>query len=203
MCHLRNAGTKVTSEGFRAEPVWTEEEKIKLAELESYLDSASEDDFTEHILLPILGRRGFSRISPAGHKDKALEFGKDIWMKYRLPTTHFIYFGVQVKKEKIDASGKGGDANISEVLTQVRMALDHPIFDPEINQRVLLDHVYIVSAGEITKQAKQLLGEKLDQENRRHILFMDRKDILTLAVSSDVKPPAGSNAGSDDDGLPF
>jgi hypothetical protein len=69
----------------------------------AYLDRVSEDDFTEKVLVPLLQSCGFQRITVAGHKDKGLEFGKDLWMKYRLPTTHFIYFGIQVKKGKLDS----------------------------------------------------------------------------------------------------
>jgi len=39
----------------------------------------------------------FNGLRLAGHKDKALEYGKDIWMRYTLPTQHVLYFGLQVK----------------------------------------------------------------------------------------------------------
>jgi hypothetical protein len=52
-----------------------------------------------------LRQLGFHRITAAGHKDKALEYGKDIWMKYKLPTMHTLYFGIQAKKDKLDAAG--------------------------------------------------------------------------------------------------
>ncbi|MBE9248728.1 hypothetical protein IQ226_05985 [Dolichospermum sp. LEGE 00240] len=68
-------------------------------------------------------------------------------MKYQLPTGYFIYFGVQVKKDKIDAAGRDLNTNISGILAQVRMALDHPIFDTETNRKNLLDHIYIISAN--------------------------------------------------------
>jgi hypothetical protein len=31
---------------------------------------------------------GFHRITTAGHRDKALEYGKDVWMRYTLPMQH-------------------------------------------------------------------------------------------------------------------
>jgi|GEM_PF-2956164 hypothetical protein len=37
-----------------------------------------------------------------------MEYGKDMWMKYLLPTGHWIYFCAQIKKGKIDSSGPGG-----------------------------------------------------------------------------------------------
>jgi hypothetical protein len=62
------------------------------------------------------------------------------------------------------------------------MALDHPIFDPDTNRKVLVDHIFIISASEITKQAKAWLGERLDAEQRRHIIFMDRGEFLDHAA---------------------
>ena len=190
-CHVR-AG-QISSASLNIEKrVWTQADLERKKEWERYLDDASEDEFTEEVLVPLLQQCGFRRISVAGHKDKALEFGKDIWMKFQLPTSHFIYFGVQVKSEKIDAAGrsKDGHENVAEVLNQAKMALAHPIWDPEINKRVLIDHIYIVSSGEITKQARQLLGEKLDIDSRRQLIFMDREDILMLLIQTAMKLPS-------------
>jgi hypothetical protein len=47
---------------------------------------------------------------------------------------------------------------------------------------VLVDHTFIVAGGEITKQARNWLGNKLDQSKRSQILFMDRDDILNLLL---------------------
>jgi hypothetical protein len=58
--------------------------------------------------------------------------------------------------------------------------LGHEIFDPEIGKRVLVDHAFIVSGGEITKAARNWLGNKLDVAKRSQIMFMDRDDILNL-----------------------
>lgn len=132
-----------------------------------------------------LRRRGhFHRITAAGHKDKALEYGKDIWMKYTLPTMHTLYFGIQAKKDKLDAAGdsNGSNKNIAEVYQQALMMLGHEIFAPETNSRVLVDHAFIVAGGEITKAAKNWLGGKLDATKRSQIMFMDRGDILNLYV---------------------
>ena len=62
------------------------------------------------------------------------------------------------------------------------MVLGHPILDPEINKSVLIDHVFIISAGEITKQAKAWLEQQLDLEGRRQVIFLDRDDLLNLVV---------------------
>lgn len=176
------AGIAVPPPDARPQRAWTAEEQDRRHQWVVHLHQFSEDEITEKILLPLFRQLGFIRITPSGHQDKNLEFGKDVWMKYKLPTNHFIYFGLQVKKAKLDAAGKSKNANIAEVHAQVLMMLGHPIFDPETNKEHLVDHGIIVSAGEITKQARNWLGQRLDASQRSQILFMDRQDILDLLV---------------------
>lgn len=181
-------------------------ENKKKEDLAGYLKIASEDDFTNNILLPLFRQLGFHRITSAGHKDKALEYGKDIWMKYTLPTQHVLYFGVQVKVGKIDSAGasRNGNANVAEIHNQLLMMVGHTIFDPEIGKRVLVDHAFIVAAGDITKGAKNWLGEKLDASKRSQIIFMDKEDILNLYIVSNLPLPASLlNNISPKDDLPF
>ena len=158
--------------------------------------------------MPLFRQLGFHRVTAAGHKDKALEYGKDVWMKFTLPTQHVIYFGIQAKKGKLDASGvsKAATANVAEIHNQVTMMLGHEIFDPEIGKRVLVDHAFIVAGGEITKAAKNWLGNKLDASKRSQVMFMDRDDILNLFVVTNLPLPIGalSEAESPEDGdMPF
>ncbi|MFB6612767.1 hypothetical protein ACFCV9_00845 [Streptomyces sp. NPDC056367] len=109
--------------------------------LAAFLDTCSEDELIEQVLLPMFRQQGFHRITAAGHRDKALEYGKDIWMRCTLPTRHFLYFGIQVKRGKLDAMGKSrtGNANVAEIRQQALMMLAHEIFDPETNRRGLPD----------------------------------------------------------------
>jgi hypothetical protein len=178
LCNVRNTGTGVNSSTLqRARPLSPGEinQRKKLA---AFLEAASEDEFTEKVLVPLFQRLGFQRVNMAGHKEKTLEFGKDLWMKYQLPTGHWIYFCAQIKREKIDSSGVSGNNNVANVLTQAKMAIDHPIFDPDANREVLLDHVFLISAGEITRAARTWLVKQLDVGMRRHIIFMDRDEFL-------------------------
>lgn len=191
-CYLRHTTTQkivgVTTNPHRPFSASELERKEKLL---SYLERASEDELIEEILLPLFRQLGFHRITAAGHQDKALEYGKDIWMKFILPTQHVLYFGIQVKKGKLDSSGvtKAGNANVAEIYNQVMMMLGHEIFDPEIGKRVLVDHAFIVTAGEITKAARNWLGNKLDAVKRSQILFMDRDDILNLYIVTNLPLP--------------
>jgi hypothetical protein len=188
--------------------VFTDVESKRRETLLNYLKKISEDELIEDVLLPLFRQMGFHRITAAGHKDKALEYGKDIWMKYTLPTQHVLYFGIQAKKDKLDATGKtkAGNINVAEIHTQALMMLGHVIFDPETSKRVLVDHAFIVSAGEITKQARNWLGEKLDASQRSQILFMERDDIVNLYVVNNLPLPTSSLPSKSEepmDDLPF
>jgi hypothetical protein len=126
-CYLRHIGTG-TIAGLTSNPhrPLSKDELARRELLAAFLDKASEDQLIEEVLLPLFRQLGFHRITAAGHKDKALEYGKDIWMRYTLPTQHVLYFGLQAKRDKLDAAGKStsGTANVGEILNQVTMCLD-------------------------------------------------------------------------------
>ncbi|MFF3870027.1 hypothetical protein [Micromonospora sp. NPDC001898] len=194
-CYLRHNGTKTVSV-LQANPhrPLSAVEVQRRRDLTAFLANCSEDELIEEVLLPLFRALGFQRITAAGHKDKGLEYGKDIWMRYTLPTQHYLYFGIQAKKGKLDASGvtKTGNANMAEIHHQALMMLAHTIFDPETNKRVLVDHAYIVAGGEITKAARNWLGHALDDAKRSQIIFLDREDILNLFVVQGLPLPAGA-----------
>lgn len=207
-CYLRHVRTNtVIAPAANPHRPLSKAEMERREQLVKYLDQASEDELIEEILLPLFRQLGFHRITAAGHKDKALEYGKDVWMRYTLPTQHVLYFGIQVKKGKLDAAGetKGTNANIAEVHNQATMMLGHEIFDPELSRRVLVDHAFIVAGGEITKAARNWIGSKLDQTKRSQIMFMDRDDILNLFVVTDLPLPVGALPAADplDNEVPF
>lgn len=194
-CYIRHVGTQtVTVLATNPHRPFSKQELERRQLLSEYLDHCSEDELIEEVLLPLFRQLGYQRITAAGHRDKALEYGKDIWMRYALPTQHILYFGIQAKKGKLDASGvsKAGNANMAEIYNQALMMLAHEIFDPETNRRVLVDHAFIVAGGEITKAARNWLGNALDATKRSQILFMDREDILNLYVVATLPLPDGA-----------
>ena len=205
-CYLRNTGTGIVSSPSdqQTRPL-TAEEVSQRSKVAAFLETASEDEFTQLLLVPLFQRLGFRRVSVTGHKEKLLEYGKDLWMKYQLPTGHWIYFAVQIKREKLDARGGSGDKNTATILDQVRMALDHPVFDPETSRKVLVDHVYVISAGEITRSARNWLVEKLDQSQRRQIIFMDRDEFLdnSARILMDLRLDEPETVELSSDDVPF
>ncbi len=207
-CYLRHTATRAVL-GATANPhrPMSPEEVARRDQLAVYLDRASEDELIEEILVPLFRQLGFQRITAAGHKDKALEYGKDVWMRYVLPTQHVLYFGLQAKKGKLDAAGapRSGSSNVAEILNQISMMTGHEIFDPEFSRKVLVDHVFIVAGSEITKAARNWLGGKLNSTKRSQVLFMERSDILNLFVVSNAPLPRGAIRAPDslDDDMPF
>jgi len=189
-CQLRNIKTQVISHFELARRPMTEKERERETLLGKYFDTCSEDDLIEQILTPLFRSMAFERISVPGHPNM-LEFGKDMWMRYRLPTGHSIFFAVQVKKGTVDARGRtrGENTNAAELLTQAQMALKHPIHDPETNKKVLVDHVYLIAGGMITQPARHFIIEELDRESRRHIIFMDRAELLDQYATSRLPLP--------------
>ena len=198
--HVRHIATNTVAEIVNPHRPLTPQELQRKDQLREFLTNCSEDELIEDVLLPLFRQLGFQRVTAAGHKDKALEYGKDVWMKLTLPTLHVLYFGIQVKKGKLDSAGmsKSGSRNVGEILNQVTMMLGHEIFDPETNRRVLVDHAYIICGGEITKQAKNWLGERLDAAKRSQIMFMDREDILNLFTVANLPLPKNAIPSSPD-----
>jgi hypothetical protein len=209
-CYLRHIPSESVSKGF-ASPhrPFSRQENERRESLDKYLNDCSEDELIERVLLPLFRQLNFHRVTAAGHVDKALEYGKDVWMRFRLPTQQYLYFGLQAKIGKIDSAGQTakGNANVAELVNQVVMMLGHEIFDPETNKKHLPDHAFIVSAGAITKQARNWIAGKLDQSRRSQIMFIDKDDILNLYIVANLPlpndaRPEGSAKDFDDD-IPF
>lgn len=208
LLYVRHVASRTISRAANPHRPLTPVEIMRRNQLAAYLDMCSEDELIEEILLPMFRQLGFHRITAAGHKDKALEYGKDVWMRFVLPTQHVLYFGIQAKRDKLDAAGasREGSKNMAEIYQQVLMMLGHEIFDPETSKKALVDHAFIIAGGEITKQARNWLGGKLDASKRSQIMFMDRNDILDLFIVNNIALPARATFQKEEkltDEIPF
>lgn len=86
LCYLRHVPTNtIAAPSPNPHRPLSQAEVERRERLTAYL-AASEDQLIEQLLLPLFRQLGFHRITAAGHKDKALEYGKDVWMRYTLPT---------------------------------------------------------------------------------------------------------------------
>lgn len=153
---------------------------ISKEQLITFLQKASEDDFTNILLIPLLRHIGFKTAEAKGHRDKTLEFGQDIQrMKIQLPTGHWLYFSAQVKKGDIKAGTETQDQNVERVLTQTQMQLEWEMPDPETNQNVKPDHILLIVSGDITEAAKQYIF-KHSLYQRKRVLLWEKETIIRL-----------------------
>ena len=83
------------------------------------------------------------------------------------------------------------------------MAIDHPIFDPEANRKILLGRIFLISAGEITRAARTWLVEQLDAGQRRRIIFMDRDEFLDQSARILLDLRLDSLPAISDEDIPF
>lgn len=208
--HVRHTGTRIVSSITNPHRPFTPNEIERRNQLLQYLNTCSEDELIEDVLLPLFRQLGYHRVTAVGHKDKSLEYGKDVWMRFVLPTQHVLYFGIQAKKGKLDAAGKSKakNTNMAEIYNQTLMMLGHEIFDPETSKKALVDHAFIIAGGEITKQARNWLGGKLDASKRSQIMFMDRDDIVNLFIATNISLPSKALTSDKldwdlDDEIPF
>jgi hypothetical protein len=195
--YFKHLGSQTISTKPDPHKPFTKEEITRREQLSSYLDTCSEDELIEEVLLPLYRQLGYHRITAVGHEDKNLEHGKDVWMRFMLPSQHMLYFGLQVKKGKLDASADstkrdGPNTNIAVIHNQVLMMLDSPVWDAEFNSTRLVDHAFIVAGGKITKSAQMWLARNLAPQQRSRVMFMDRNDILNLFISSNTRLPASA-----------
>lgn len=85
-CYLRHTETQTIAvlEANPHRPLSrAEQERRQL--LAAYLDHCSEDNLIEEVLLPLFRQLGYHRVTAAGHRDKALEYGN--WLGNALDAT--------------------------------------------------------------------------------------------------------------------
>jgi hypothetical protein len=149
--------------------------------LERFLATADEVTLTRMLIGPLFRQMGFQGTRVDEHTDRRQEFGRDACnIRFKLPSGHFIYCALQVKKGDISAASGKPTRDIMGLLNQAEKALEKTTFDYDTGLSHRADHVFIVSAGSISKDARQLLEEHIEADKRRRILFLDGADIVRL-----------------------
>lgn len=155
---------------------------ISVEQLGKFLNNASEDDFTQILLVPLLRHIGFTTAEAKGHRDKSLEFGQDIQrMKLQIPTGHYLYFSAQVKRGNIgtNSAKEKLEENINHILNQTAAQLEWEMPDVENNLVSKPDHILLIVSGDITEGAKQFIF-KHDLFKRKRVLLWEKETILRL-----------------------
>ncbi|HYB92677.1 MAG TPA: hypothetical protein VED00_00820 [archaeon] len=178
--------TKISEDNFQQELkhllMQTKNLNIPTDLVRRFISDTTEDNLTQHILIPLLRQMGFARVKQKEHDETVLEHSQDIRnLKLKLPTGHYLYFATQVKRGKIDVPADSKN-EITTILNELRNMFDSAIFDYDVNKSTKIDYALLVSSGIITEAARNLIDKTLENEIKRRILFIDSEDIVDFCA---------------------
>lgn len=132
---------------------------------------------------PLLRRIGFTRVTVTHGVD---EKGRDLVFAELDRFGLLRYFAAQTKRTRIDAAG-GGRA-FEELIAQLTSAYKYPYKDPATGTVHRMAGVYLITAGDITPQARERLSEHVGQS----LYFVDASQLeiarqLRVAVSDEER----------------
>ena len=141
------------------------------------IDSLSEDQFIEHILLPLLHKMGFERIRKVQFHGRN-EFGSDVLpFRYNTPFGTKEYYAVQAKATPIHGTSSK-DGNAGGLISQTTQALSVTFIDDLDNERKKLDKFVIACSKNITSDARRVIEDAI--EGKRKLIFLDIENIIEL-----------------------
>jgi hypothetical protein len=137
----------------------------------------SEDQFVDHVLLPLLDKMGFQRLRRVKFHGRN-EFGSDILpFRYTTPLGTVEYYALQAKVTRIH--GKSAEqGNAGELISQATQAFHVAFVDDIDNERKRIDKFIIATSKAITPDARHAIESAM--EGRRQIVFLDVDRIVSL-----------------------
>lgn len=145
--------------------------------LYSIISELSEDQFIEHVLLPLFGKMGFQRLRKVKFHGPN-EFGSDILpFRYATPLGTIEYYALQAKAVRIHGkSAKEGNAG--ELISQATQAFNIAFVDDLDNERKRIDKFVIATSKEVTPDARFAIESGV--EGKRQVVFLDVDRIVAL-----------------------
>lgn len=154
-----------------------EEDPSVDAKLRARLERFSEDQFIDHVLVPLLSRMGFERVRKVRFHGRN-EFGSDILpFRNRTPLGTYEYYAVQAKAVKIHGTS-AVSGNAGELISQAIQAFSVSFIDDIENERKSLDKFVIASTKAITPDARVVIESAV--EGKRRLVFLDCDRIVEL-----------------------
>lgn len=147
---------------------------MKDEDIISCLDSMSEDDMTENVIVPLYKARfsSFHDIEFTG-KDKREDEGIDItYYEIGRETRGKEYCGIQVKQGEIN-TGKGTNG-IAAIGIQAQQAFDKKISNATDKKNYRIQAYTVLTTGDILPKAR---GKIVDQFEHKNIRFVDGKNL--------------------------
>ena len=145
--------------------------------LYSLIGNLSEDQFINHILLPLFGKMGFQHVRKVQFHGRR-EFGSDILpFRYITPLDTLEYYALQAKAVQIHGkSAKEGNAG--ELISQATQAFNIAFVDDLDNERKKIDKFIIATNKAITSDARYAIESSV--EGKRQIVILDIDRIVAL-----------------------
>ncbi len=147
---------------------------MKDEDIIAHLDSLSEDDMVEKVIVPLYRKRfkTFKKVEFSG-KDKREDDGIDItYYEIGRETNSKEYGGVQVKQGTINTS-KGANG-IAAISIQAQQAFNKPIANVEDKKNFKIQGYTVLTTGDIQPKAR---AQIVDQFEHKTIRFVDGKTL--------------------------
>ena len=141
------------------------------------ISDLSEDQFIDHVLLPLLSKMGYQRIRKVQFHG-GNEFGSDILpFRYNTPLGTLEYYALQAKAVHIHGRS-ANEGNAGELISQATQAFNIAFVDDLDNERKRIDKFIIATNKSITPEARITIESSV--EGNRQIVFLDIDRIVIL-----------------------
>lgn len=140
-----------------------------------FLQSISEQELCELVLLPLLTAIGFSDIR---YTHGILEYGKDIVCSKLDPIDGHKYISFAVKSKALDGS-VSSSRSVREVYYQLKQSLTEPFVNPFDGREIKLDQAYLLTPFSISQLCIRSIKEEM-REQSAAISFIDGPKLLDL-----------------------
>jgi hypothetical protein len=131
------------------------------------LQSLSEEDFRQEVLIPLLRKMNFQKVRERHGPD---EYGKDITF-FEPAEFGGTRYAIVAKVGSISGAASG-KSNLEIVKNQIRQAFSMPYFDLEDKRSYSIDKVIVWTTGNISRNAQEQIKELSDQ----HFKYVDFRD---------------------------
>lgn len=140
---------------------------------------ASENDFVQRFLVPLLGRLGFGVV--ANHHGKS-EAGMDLIIGEIDRFAHVRYHGIQAKFE-----GSIGKAAAHGLVQDGVEALAAPFTHPQTGTPQRISSFYAVNAGTLSDEGRNLFFALLQPKFGDNVRLLEGRDLLALDRSASIR----------------
>jgi hypothetical protein len=140
----------------------------------NFLQSLSESELRELVLLPLLSRMGYTNIR---HIHGTMEFGKDIVFSHQDPLARIRHYALVVKAGPLSGSVSKSNS-IRAALIQIEQALDTPFLDLS-GTETHLDGIYLITPHPLSQQAVSSIRGALHGK-RQSVVLIDGPALIDL-----------------------